>query len=240
LLGACIGLSWTLRLMGQYREAYDVGQGAWDFGQDPDGLGPEHLATVRSVIAYTIVCRRLPEKRLEALELARATLELATSRFGENHPETLAIAISLSNLLRTIDDAYHDEALSLAEVTVRRYPRAYGESHPYNFGCMSNLAVLRRVTGDQIGARELNERALTGLTDTLGPDHHFTLSVAMNLATDLAVLGFPREARRLGEDTLPRLTALLGGTHSHTLGCAANLALDMIETGDLDAGKELR
>jgi tetratricopeptide (TPR) repeat protein len=240
LLGAWIGLSWTLRLMGEYRQAYDVGQGAWDFGQDPDGLGPEHLATVRSVIAYTIVCRRLPEKRLEALELARATLELATSRFGENHPETLAIAISLSNLLRTIDDAYHDEALSLAEVTVRRYPRAYGESHPYNFGCMSNLAVLRRVTGDQIGARELNERALTGLTDTLGPDHHFTLSVAMNLATDLAVLGFPREARRLGEDTLPRLTALLGGTHSHTLGCAANLALDMIETGDLDAGKELR
>jgi tetratricopeptide (TPR) repeat protein len=240
VLGAWIGLSWTLRLMGLYREAYDVSQDAWDYGQDPDGLGPEHLSTLRSVNGYTIVCRRLPEKRLEALELARATLDLATRRFGEGHPDTLAIAVSTSNLLRTISDDYHPEALALAETTVRRYPGVYGENHPYNYGCLSNLALLRRVTGDLAGGRALDEQALEGLTAGLGPDHHYTLTVAMNLASDLAVLGLAQDARRLGEVTLERLTQVLGPDHPHTLGCAANLALDMIAAGDEAAGKSLQ
>src|SRR5262249_40811298 len=153
-----IGISWTLRLMGLFREAFDVSQDAWDFAQDPEGLGQEHLATVRSVTTYTIVCRRLPQRRQEALDLARATLELATSRFGESHPETLAIAISLSNLLRTIGEQHHPEALELAASTAARYPAAYGEDHPFNYGCMSNLALMRRVTMDYAGARDLNEK----------------------------------------------------------------------------------
>jgi hypothetical protein len=239
-LAVMIGLSWTLRLMGRYREAYDMGQDAWDIGQDPEGLGPEHLATVRSGIAYTVVCRRLPELRQEALDLARSTLDLVASRFGANHPETLASEISLSNLLRATDAAHHAEALQLAQTTLDRYPRTYGDNHPYYYGCMGNLALLKRVAGDPDGARELNERALRGLTDGLGQDHHFTLTVATNLASDLVVLGYPQEARRLGENTLHRLTTLLGPTHSHTLGCKANLALDVMATGDVDAGAELQ
>jgi tetratricopeptide (TPR) repeat protein len=240
VLGAWIGISWTLRLMGLYQEAFDVSQDAWDYGQDPDGLGPEHLSTLRSVNGYTIVCRRLPEKRAEALELARATLELSSRLYGENNPDVLAIAISMSNLLRTISEAHHAEALNLAESTVARYPRVYGEHHPYNYGCLGNLALLRRVMGNPGKARELDEQALAGLTTTLGPNHHFTLSVAMNLASDFAVLGLPREARRIGEETWPRLITLLGDDHTQTLGCAANLALDLIADGDEDAGKSLQ
>jgi tetratricopeptide (TPR) repeat protein len=240
VLGSWIGLAWTLRLMGQYREAFDLSQDARDYGQESSGLGPEHLCTLRSVNGYTIVCRRLPEKRLEALDLARATYELAFRRFGESHPDTLAIAVSMSNLLRTIGDDYHGEALALAESTVVRYPSVYGEDHPYNYGCLSNVALLRRITGAPDEARTLDEQALKGLTEGLGSDHHFTLSVAMNLASDLAVLGLPLEARRLGEEALPRLSALLGPDHPHTLGCAANLALDLMATGDKDAGEALQ
>jgi tetratricopeptide (TPR) repeat protein len=240
VLGAWIGISWTLRLMGLYQEAFDVSQEARDYAEDPDGLGQEHLATLRAVIAYTIVCRRIPPMRQEALELGRATLELATSRYGENHPETLAMGISLSNLLRTTSEDYHDEALVLAESTVGRYARVYGADHPYNFGCLTNLALLRRAMGDPAGARELDERALEGLTAGLGRDHHFTLTAAMNLASDLAALGLPEEARRLGEETWPRLTQLRGATHAHTLGCAANLALDRIAAGEETAGNLLK
>src|SRR5581483_11067236 len=93
VLGAWIGISWTLRLMGLFQEAFDVGQDAWAYGQDPDGLGPEHIATLRSISAYTIVSRRIPDKRLDALELAKTTLELASRLFGDDHPDTLAIAI---------------------------------------------------------------------------------------------------------------------------------------------------
>jgi tetratricopeptide (TPR) repeat protein len=239
VLGAWIGISWTLRLLGQFQEAFKVGQRGRDFAEDPEGLGPEHVATLRANIAYTIVCRRIPDKRKDALKVARATRDLSTSRYGENHPETLAIGISLSNLLRTMSEANHAEALALAEETVGRYPRVYGPTHPYNFGCLSNLALLRRYTGDAAAAREIDERALQGLTDGLGKDHHFTLTVAMNLASDLAVLGLAEDARRLGEDIWPRLTALLGAKHPQTLGCAANLALDRMETGDQTGGKSL-
>jgi tetratricopeptide (TPR) repeat protein len=241
VLGAWNGISWTLRLLGQFREAIDVSQDAWDYGSDPvNNLGPEHLATVRSVNGYIIVSRRISERRMEALELCKATLELATRLFGEDFPDTLAIAVSQSNLLRTISDDYHGEALALAQSTVERYPGVYGAEHPYNYGCMSNLALLRRVTGDPAKARELDEEALEGLSASLGPDHHYTLTVAMNLASDFAVLGSPREARRIGEDTWPRLSALLGADHQHTLGCAANLSLDMMATGDEEAGRSLQ
>jgi tetratricopeptide (TPR) repeat protein len=238
--GAWIGISWTLRLMGMFQQAFDVSQDALDYGRDPDGLGPEHLGTLRSVNGYAIVSRRIPERRLEALELSRVTLEMASRLFGDAHPDTLAIAIGVSNLLRTIGEDRHGEALALAESTVARYPGVYGADHPYNYGCMSNLALLRRVTGDPVAARELDEKALEGLTNGLGQDHHFTLSVAMNLASDFSAQGNPREARRIGEETWPRLSALLGADHPHALGCAANLALDLMASGDEAAGRSLQ
>lgn len=239
VLGAWIGMSWTLRLLGEFQQAFDVSEQARDFAEAPEGLGQEHPATLRAVIAYTIVSRRIPRLREDALALARTTLDLSTRRYGSNHPETLAIAISLSNLLRTMSADFHEEALALAGTTVRRYPLVYGPKHPYNFGCMTNLALLQRVTGDPLAALRTDTEALNGLTKTLGPDHHFTLTVAMNLASDLWVLGRAEEARDRGEDTWPRLSALLGPTHPHTLGCAANLALDRIATGEVVSGELL-
>jgi len=240
VLQAYVGMMWTLRLLGLYQEAYDVGQEAMDYGRDPEGLGAEHLATLRSVNGFTIVSRRLPDKRAEAVTLARDTLDLSSRLFGEGHPDTLAIAVSLSNLLRTVGRENHEEALSLAERTVTRYPGVYGDDHPYNYGCLSNLALLRRETGDPAAALELDERALAGLDSRLGRDHHYTLNVTLNLASDFAALRRPEEARRLGEEALPRLAAILGADHPHTLGCAANLALDLIATGDAEAGEKLQ
>lgn len=241
VLGAWTGISWTLRLLGRYDDAFDVSQDARDYGQEK--LGAEHLATLRAFNAYLIVSRRLPDQREEALEEGREILDLATRRYGERHPDTLAIAISVSNLLRTIDESYHREALALAESTVDRYRGVYGDTHPYSYGCMSNLALLKRVTGAPDAARDLDEAAFNGLRDPqsgLGPDHHFTLNVATNLASDLAALEDTEAARRLGEDTWPRLTKLLGPSHVQTLGCGANLALDRQAVGDKNAGTELR
>jgi len=240
VLGAWIGFAWTLRLLGLYQEAYEVSELARDYGEGEDGLGPEHLSTLRCITGYTIACRRLPEKRLEALELARNSYELAKRRYGQGHPDTLAIAVSLSNLLRTTSDDFHAEALALAISTVDRYPSVYGAKHPYNYGCMSNLGALRRVTGDPAAALEIDTAAHDGLLGTLGPDHHYSLTAAINLASDFAASGQPGQARHIGEDTLRRLTALLGVGHPHTLACANNLALDLMAAGDKAAGTALR
>jgi tetratricopeptide (TPR) repeat protein len=239
-LSAWIGLAWALRLIGEYKDALDVLQEVRDFAEDPEALAPEHLASLRSSNAYTIVCRRIPELRPDALAIGRNIYSVSTRLYGDTHPDTLAIAVSLSNLLRSMSEGDHPEALDLAESIVVRYPKAYGAEHPYNYGCQGNLALLKRVTGDPASARKIDEDALKGLDAQLGRDHHYSLTVAINLASDLAVLGLREEARALGEDTMPRLRALLGAGHPHFLGAAANLALDRIETGDTKAGRSLQ
>jgi tetratricopeptide (TPR) repeat protein len=239
IIGAWFGISWTLRQRGKFEDALDVAQDARDYGQ-ASGLGAEHLYILRAVNAYLIASRRLPEKRLEALEESREVLDLATRRHGETNPDRLAIAIGMSNLMRTTDVSYHEEAMELAQATVDQFAAVYGNRHPYYYGCLTTLAVLKRVTGDAAAARELNQEAFSGLTDGLGPSHHYTLTAAVNLASDLAALNHVAEARALGEDTLQRLTAQLGPDHAHTLGCAANLALDMIALGDEEDGRELQ
>ena len=240
IISAWIGISWTLQLRGKFDDALDVAQDARDYGQDSSGLGAEHLYTLRAVNAYLIACRRLPDKRLDALEESTQVLDLATRRHGESNPDTLAIAIGMSNLMRATDVSYHGRALELAEATVARFAAVYGSSHPYYYGCMTNLAMLKRVTGDAAAALKLDREAFRGLATGLGEGHHYTLTAAVNLASDLAALGQLAEARAIGEDTLQRLTSHLGPDHALTLGCAANLALDLIKEGDEEGGKELQ
>jgi tetratricopeptide (TPR) repeat protein len=237
VLGAWTGLAWALHLMGEHRAALDVSKEALDYGQDPSRLGPEHIFTLRIMNRYTIVSRRMPDQRMEALELVRSSYDMSMKLFGPSHPDTLAIGTNLSNLLRTMGET--DEALQLAEEAIARYPKAYAPDHPYTFGCIGNLALLKRVTGDVAGARELDDQALTGLDQCLGRDHHYTLTVATNFASDLAALKRWAEARAIGEDTLSRLRALLGPDHQGTLACASNLSRDMVATGDTEAGAKL-
>jgi hypothetical protein len=238
ILSVWNGMAWALRLLGEHVAALDVNQDALDYARET--LGPEHIATLRTVNAYTIVCRRFPELRLEGIEVARNSLNLSRRLFGEAHPEALTIAINVSNLLRATSEEHHPEALELAESTASKYPRVYGEDHPYNYGCIANLALLKRVMGDHAEAQRLNTLALAGLDSRLGRNHHYTLAVATNLASDYAGLDEPVKARELGEVTLAALTRLLGPDHMVTLGCAANLALDLDATGDAVAAQALR
>jgi tetratricopeptide (TPR) repeat protein len=238
LMSVWNGLAWALRSLGEYRDALDVVQEALDYGQE--NLGAEHLATLRSINAFAIVCRRFPNRHEEAMETSRSCFELSRRLFGENHPDTLATAVSLSNLLRAINEDYHAEALAIAEDAARRFPDAYGPQHPYNYVSIGNLALLRRVTGDATVARALNTEALSGLKQGLGPDHYYTLTVATNLASDLTMLGLPEEARILGEDTLGRMKWVRGPDHPVTLGCATNLALDMMASGNAAGGRKLQ
>jgi tetratricopeptide (TPR) repeat protein len=221
------GLSRAVRLCGDYSEARDVGQEAYEYGCEK--LGDKHYWSLRSLIDLSIALRRIGTSHDDSLAQAQIVYDQCGVIRGPSHPDTLAAAINLTNIQRTIGQT--DEALALAEQTVARYPAIYGPDHPYNHGCASNLALLRRVTGDPAGARALNEAALAGLDARLTRDHHYSLTVATNLASDLAELGDAAGARQLGEDTLARLRGLLGADHPQTLGCAANLVIDLRAEG---------
>jgi hypothetical protein len=221
------GLARAVRLCGNYTEARDVGEEAYEFGCEV--LGVEHPWTLRTLNDLSIALRRIASSYQEALDRASEALDRCTRIFGAGHPDSLAAAISLTNIQRTLGQT--ERALNLAMSTVDRYARVHGPSHPYNFGCMGNLALLQRVAGDPEAARDLNEKAIAGLDERLGRDHHYSLTVATNLASDHAALGDAAAARSLGEDTLPRLRELLGGDHPLTLGCAANLVADLRAEG---------
>ena len=229
------GLARAVRLCGSFSEARDVGEDAYEYGREV--LGAEHYWTLRAQSDLSIALRRIATAYDDALELAIDVLERCTRIFGEGHPDTLAAAISLTNVQRTIGQI--GQALTLAEDTVSRYPDIHGPEHPYNYGCQGNLALLRRAAGDPGAARRLNEEALTGLDARLGRQHHYSLTVATNLASDMAALGDTAEARALGEDTLPPLRLLMGEDHPLTLGCAANLAIDLRAEGDADEADQL-
>jgi tetratricopeptide (TPR) repeat protein len=223
ILSSWSGLARAVRLCGDYTEARDVGEDAYDYGQEV--LGPEHYWTLRTPTDLTIALRRIPAEYERALDLAAEVFNRSSRLFGAGNPDTLAAAISLTNIQRTMGQSA--EALALAQTTVARYPAIYGPDHPYSHGCSGNLALMLRVTGDLAGARHLNDIALAGLDARLGRDHHYSLTVATDLASDLAALGETAEAIALGKDTLARLRALLGEDHPLTLGCAANLAVDL-------------
>ena len=229
------GLARAVRLCGNFTEARDVGEDAYDYGRE--ALGAEHYWTLRTQNDLSIALRRIATAYQDALELAEDVFERCTRIFGEGHPDTLAAAISLTNIQRTLGQI--SPALTLAEDTVSRYPGIHGPEHPYNYGCQGNLALLRRVAGDLDEARRLNQAALDGLDARLGRDHHYSLTVATNLASDLAALGDPAAARALGEDTLPRLRALMGTDYPLTLGCAANLVSDLRALGAADEADQL-
>ncbi len=227
VLNSWIGLARAVRLCGSFTEARDLGEEARDFGRRE--LGAEHYETLRAVTDLSIAMRRIPSAYDEALELADWVFRQSSRLLGETHPDTMAAAISLTNIQRTIGQT--DQALDLAERTVAVYPHVYGSEHPYNYGCAGNLALLRRVTGDPAAARLLDQNAHAGLAARLGPDHLYSLTVAVNLASDFAALGDTAQARALGEDTLTRARRLLGESHPVPLGSAANLALDLRAEG---------
>jgi hypothetical protein len=235
VLNSWNGLARAVRLRGDYAEARDVGEDAHDYGREV--LGPEHYLTLRTAKDLSIALRRIATAYDDALELAADVFSQCTRLFGAGHPDTLAAAISLANIQRTIGQV--DSALALTESTVPRYPDVYGPDHPYSYGCRGNLALLLRVTGDPAGARQLDEVTLAGLDTRLTRDHHYSLTVATNLASDLAALGETAKAREIGEDTLARLSSLMGEHHPLTLGCAANLVTDLSAEGATDESERL-
>ena len=153
VLSSWSGLARALRLCGSFSEARDVGEDARDYGRER--LGAEHYLMLRAANDLSIALRRIEAAHDEALELSQDVFDLSMRLLGEKHPDTMAASISLSNIQRVIGQT--DQAIVLAESTLAIYPDVYGPDHPYNYGCAGNLALLRRLTGDPGGARELNE-----------------------------------------------------------------------------------
>ncbi|MER5643356.1 FxSxx-COOH system tetratricopeptide repeat protein [Streptosporangium sp. NPDC002524] len=230
MLASRNGLARIVRLRGDYSEACDLGEDAYEFGVQE--LGPDHPWTLRVAKDLSIAKRRAGLVD-EAFEIAQRTYERQDRIFGRDHHDTLAAALCLANAQRTRGEIA--EALELLRDTAARYPRRYGDEHPFTFGCDMNLALLLRVNGEIEDANRYDRKSLEGFDRTLGREHHYSLTCAINLASDLAARGDVLRARELGQETLGQLRELLGVDHPLTLAGANNLVIDLRAEG---AGEE--
>jgi tetratricopeptide (TPR) repeat protein len=227
ILNSLTGLARAVRLCGNFIQARNLGEDARHYGLDK--LGPEHHLTLRATTDLSIAMRLLPGAHEESFELASGAYDLCRRRRGDENPDTVAAAISVSNVQRIIGQL--DEATKLATAALEIYPAIYSADHPYYWACKGNLAILRRLAGDPVEAHRLNEEALARLDARLTRNHLFSLTVAVNLASDLAATGDFGLAGTVGHDTLARLTSLLGKDHPLSRGCAANLFADLRADG---------
>lgn len=227
VLASWNGLARVVRLGGNYSEACDLGQDAYEFGVQE--LGGDHPWTLRTAKDLSIAKRRAGLTE-EALEIAQRTFEREERTFGRDHPDTLAAALCLANAQRATGEIVR--ALELLRDTADRYSRIYGDDHPFKYGCDMNLALLMRVNGEVDEATRLDRRSLTGFDARLGREHHYSLTCAINLASDLAAQGDAHTARELGGQTLEQLRELLGTDHPLTLACAINLIVDLRAEGE--------
>ncbi|MER6826317.1 FxSxx-COOH system tetratricopeptide repeat protein [Streptosporangium sp. NPDC000563] len=228
------GLARIVRLRGDYSEACDLGEDAYELGMQE--LGPDHPWTLRVAKDLSIAKRRAGLVD-EAFEIAQRTYERQERIFGRDHHDTLAAALCLANAQRTRGEI--TEALELLRDTAARYPRRYGDEHPFTFGCDMNLALLLRVNGEIEDASRFDRRSLDGFDRTLGREHHYSLTCAINLASDFAARGDVPAARELGQETLVQLRELLGADHPLTLACANNLVIDLRAEGAVEEAAEL-
>lgn len=176
----------------------------------------------------------------QALHLDEEHLAELTRTYGDNHPSTLAQAVSLATTLR--DLGHHQRAHDLAGDTLTRARRALGDDAPVTLAAVLLLAANLRETGDFQRARELDTDLLERCESQLGPYHPRTLQASTALACDMSGLGAYEQARDLNLRTLDRCRRVLGEDHPDTLACALNLAADYAALNEPqlahDLGKE--
>jgi tetratricopeptide (TPR) repeat protein len=157
-----------------------------------------------------------------ARPLFERALELRRFMLGEEHPDTLALAGSLSFTLFELGQ--YGPARQLAEDALTRCRRVLGEDHPDTLCSATHLAAILEGLGRYELARQLGEDTLARCRRVLGEDHLYTLRSAIVLAATLWGLGRYEPARQLGEDALTRCRRVLGEGHPSTLLSATILA----------------
>ena len=171
-------------------------------------------------------------------DLSRNIYRQWVKRLGNDHPDTLSMAIVLGMALLNLGDA--QAARELDEDTLARSRRVLGDDHPHALRAATNLGNDLRRLGEAQAARELDEDTLARRRRLLGDDHKDTFGSAHNVAMALGELGEVQAARELQEDTLARSRRVLGDDHPQTLNTANSLAVTLGELGEVQAARELQ
>ena len=176
----------------------------------------------------------------DAVRLLRRAIDIASTQWGDSHPDTLANMNDLALTLQARGDQGDlGEARELQERVLEGCRQALGESHPNTFESMGNLASTLYAQGDLGEARALQERVLEGCRRVSGEEHPDTLTSMNNLAVTLHAQGDLRGARQLQERVLDAQRRVFGEMNPATLSSMNNLAAILNAQGDFEGAREL-
>jgi len=163
---------------------------------------------------------------------------------GADHPQTLAAAVVLSNILRRVSGRV-GEAARLLRDAERRYHSVFPD-HPYGYACTGLLAAVRFQAANggrgRIAARFvlIIQDAVDRLNDSIGEAHPISLTAAAALSNALARSGQLDAALKRAQETLVAFQALFGGDHPHALASEANIWIIQSRLGDESASEDFR
>lgn len=218
-LRARVALASSLRKLGRYEQALELGEGALEEARRR--LGPDDPDTQAAAAGLASLYLRLG-RRGEARRLLEEALERARRTLGARHPETLDLAGGLA--LALAHEGPGRRARALFEEVLEGRRATLGERHRATLTALSNLAGHHQASGRPDLAEPLLRQVLEIQGVLLGPDHVDTLVAAQNLGALLRDAGRLGEAAALLEPIHGRLARTFGADHPDTLRAAASLA----------------
>lgn len=202
-------------------------------------LGPDSDAAIDlcHAIGHALEFRN-PEEQTEALEWEREAYTRSVRKKGEDHTDTLLLAMNMSVTLEQMG-RYEEAAPTLRHVYEVRL-RTLGPDHPDTMVAENNILSVDSKTGRDkealVALTALAERAAR----VLGPDHPSALLYLRNKLMLMAQVGEPwAEMVPGGRELLERRTRRLGPNHRDTFEAQGFLATALLISNQVDESEEM-
>ncbi|NUO40797.1 MAG: tetratricopeptide repeat protein [Streptomyces sp.] len=177
----------------------------------PPDTDPDVLFALRSSLAWW---SGASGDAAEALALATELYGEAVRWYGEDHPETLEMALSRARWTGHCDRP--EEALALALTTGQRSVRALGASHPITLSCRFEVAGWTMLSGRNADAVPLWRDLVDDAQRLLGPYDSLTRDARWNLAYVLQHTGQEEAALDVLSAVIEARSVAYGDDHPMT------------------------
>jgi tetratricopeptide (TPR) repeat protein len=166
----------------------------------------------------------------DALSTAQAALDLATTRFGPDDPDSLRSRNDLGRAWVRAGDPRR--AVRVLERALADRETVLGPDQPDTLMSRHDLAFACEEAGDRARALALYEVVLAARQRVLAPDSKDTLRTRDRIATVLGMLGERERSVELFGALVADSERLLGIDHPETIRSRHNLAWALSEAGD--------
>ncbi|KAJ5662973.1 hypothetical protein N7507_003704 [Penicillium longicatenatum] len=173
----------------------------------------------------------------KAEKLQVQVMETSKTKFGEDHPSTLA---NMGNLASTfISQDRYKEAERLQTQAMEISKKNLGEDHPFTLISMGNLASTFWSQGRYKETEKLEIQVMEISKTKLGEYHPDTLTSMDNLALALERQGHYKEAERLQLQVMKISKMKLGDDYPSTLTSMSNLSWTWNSLGQISQAVNL-